>query len=203
MRRIFIFFLFMLTTAIAPDTYAANSQEMITLRLPQQIISDAVTALLPYKIDTNSKNISGDITIISISEIELTKDLLTCRLNLAGNDLALSTELAGHKIKLNVGSTEIDFKTDAAIRFDTKQQILYVKPQVRELKSGNNGKADIGQALVALFHGQEFPIQMQKLEPLVAKTGTKEIIINSQIAKIKAIPQAIKIGLIPIITAKE
>ncbi len=203
MRKIFMILLFSLITAIAPFAHTANSQEMITLRLPQQIISEAVTALLPYKIDTNSKNISGDITIINISEIELTNDILTCRLHLAGNDLAISTELAGHKIKLNVGSTEIEFKTDAAIRFDRKEQILYVKPQVRQLTSGTNGKADIGQALVALFHGQEFPIQMQRLEPLVAKTGAKKITINSRIVQIKAVPQAIKIGLIPVITTNK
>lgn len=200
MHKIILCFLFVFFSAISPLSHCANAQEMITLMLPQQIISQAITALMPYSIDTQSESISGDITIVNISEIELSEDLLTCRLHIAGNNLAISTELAGHKIKLNVGSTEIDFTTDAAIRFDETQQILYVKPQVRNLQGGNNGKADIGQALVALFHGQEFPVQMQKIEPLVAKSGAKEITINSRIARIKAVPQAIKIGLVPVIT---
>lgn len=200
MRTTIVYFLFFLFSTFSIFANRGTAQEMITLRLPQKIISQAVTALMPYRVDTQSKTISGTISITNISEIELTEDLLTCRLHLVGNNLALSTELAGHKIKLNVGSTEIDFKTDAAIRFDKGRQLLYVKPQVRELQSGNNGKADIGQALVALFNGQEFPIQLQELKPLVAKSGTKEITINSQITEIKAVPQAIKIGLIPIIS---
>lgn len=201
MRKLFITFLLSVVTALVALS-TANAQEMITLRLPQQILSQAVTAFLPYKIETNSKTISGDITIVNISEIALAENLLTCRLHITGDNLALSTEIAGHKIKLNVGSTEIDFTTDAAIRFSPKEQVLYIKPLVREIGGGAGAQADIGQALVALFHGQEFPIEMQKIEPLIARTGTKEITVNSRIAKIAAVPKAIHIGLIPIITSK-
>jgi len=183
---------------------SVTAEDMITLRLPQQVIARAVDAVLPYKIDTSSKSISGDITIVSITEIVLDDGLLTCHLHLKGDDLAVTTEIAGHKIRLDVGSTEIDFTTDAAVRFDSKQQILFIRPLVRDLSSGGAGStADIGQAIVALFNGQEFPVQMQKLEPLLAYTGTKEIKINSRIAYIAAIPKAIQIGLTPMISSRK
>lgn len=193
----FIYFLIMST-----GNASALAEDMITLELPQGIITKAVKAALPIKIDAHSKSLAGDITIINISELQLSKDLLSCRLHLAGNNLALITEIAGHEIRLKVGSVEINFKTDAGIRFDANEQMLYIKPLVRDLKNGDGSNADIGQALVALFNGREFPIQMQKLDPLVADTGTREITINSRISNIAAKPKAIQLSLIPTITAK-
>jgi len=203
MPKTFSIVLFSLFLAFTVAPQRVQAEEMITLSLPQAVLARTVSAFLPYKVEPRSKTISGNIVIQNISEIALAKNLLTCRLHLIGNDLALSTELAGHKIKLNVGSTEISFKADAAVRFDRKKQILYVTPMARELQGGDAGsKPEIGQALVALFHGQEFPIQLQKIQPLVADTGSKEVTINSRIARVAVVPGAIKVGLVPIITTK-
>jgi hypothetical protein len=197
---IFLLFSFISFSQAGP----ARAEDMITLRLPQQVITRAVEAVLPYKIDNISKSVSGNITIVRISDIELDDGMLTCHLHLKGENLAVKTEIAGHKIRLNVGSTEIDFTTDAEVRFDNRQQTLFIKPVVRNLTSGQAGpQADIGQAVVALFNGQEFPVKMQELEPLLADTGTKVIEINSRIAYIAAIPQAIQIGLTPVITSRK
>jgi hypothetical protein len=176
---------------------------LITINLPETVIAKATAAILPLRIDAHSKSIEGDITIIDISELQLTDNHLACRLHLAGSKLALLTEIAGHEIKLKVGSVEIDFKTDAEIRFDAKQQILFIKPVVNDISASNTApNADIGQALVAVLNGREFPVTMQELKPLIARAGSKTITINSTIANIEAKPKSIQLSLLPVVAAQ-
>ncbi len=189
-----LFCLPMLTLALFASPVLA--EDFITLNLPEAVIAKATAAILPLRIDAHSKSIEGDIDIINISELQLTDNHIVCRLHLAGTKLAILAEIAGHEIRLKVGSVEIDFKTDAAIRFDAKKQTLYIKPMVKNVAAGGTGSsADIGQALVAVLNGREFPVTLQELEPLIAKTGAKTITINTTIANIEAKPKTIQLSL--------
>ncbi|MCP4341130.1 MAG: hypothetical protein GY799_20145 [Desulfobulbaceae bacterium] len=201
-RHYLILFFFTLLTLTA-FTAPLPAEELITLNLPETVVAKATAAILPLRIDAHSKSIEGDITIINISELQLTDNHLACRLHLAGSKLALLAEIAGHEIKLKVGSVEIDFKTEAEIRFDTKQQILFIKPVVKDVAPIDKGSnADIGQALIAVLNGREFPITMQELKPLIARAGSKTITINSSIANIEAKPKSIQLSLLPEVSAQ-
>jgi len=202
MHKLFIT-IFVSIITLTGSVTRSNGQDFITLNLPEAVIAKAVAAILPIDIDAKSKSIQGDITVINVSELQLTDQHLVCRLHLAGKNLAFVTEIAGHEIKLKVGAIEIDFKTSAAIRFDSKQQILHIKPIVEEVSGEqNNGNTDIGKALVALFDGREFPVSVNNLDPLIAEIGSKTLTINTRIANIEAKPDAIQFSLIPSITAK-
>lgn len=202
LRKYLIFSFFALLT-LATYTPPLAAEDLITINLPETVIAKATAAILPLRIDAHSKSIEGDITIIDISELQLTDNHLACRLHLAGSKLALLTEIAGHEIKLKVGSVEIDFKTDAEIRFDAKQQILFIKPVVNDISASNTApNADIGQALVAVLNGREFPVTMQELKPLIARAGSKTITINSTIANIEAKPKSIQLSLLPVVAAQ-
>lgn len=195
-RKSFILFFFTLLTlaAFSPPLIA---EDFITINLPETVIGKATAAILPLRIDAHSKSIEGDIHIINISELQLTDNHLACRLHLSGTKLAFLTEIAGHEIRLKVGSVEIDFKTNAAIRFDAKRQTLFIKPMVKEVSaSGNGSNADIGQALVAVLNNREFPVTMQELNPLIARAGAKTITINTTIANIEAKPKSIQLSLL-------
>ncbi len=202
MRKYFALYCITLLTA-ATLSRAAAAEDFITLNLPQTVIAKATAAILPLRIDAHSKSIEGDLRIINISELQLTDDHLACRLHLAGNNLVLLTEIAGHEIRLKVGAVEIDFKTEAAIRFDAKQQMLYIKPMVKDVTtSGADSGADIGQVLVALLNEQEFPVAIQDLEPLIARAGSKTITFNSTIVDIEAKPQSIQLRLRALVTSR-
>lgn len=177
--------------------------EPIRLTIPQSVITEVTRTLLPIDIDTHSKSINGDITIIDISNVKLTDNHLACRLHLAGNNLALMTEIAGHEIKLKVGSIELDVTTDSALRFDAEKQILYLRPTIKNVGAGGSGpNGEIGKALIAMLNGREFPINMQKLDPLVAKAGAKTVTIHNEIVNIEAKPKFIQLSLKPVITAE-
>ncbi len=181
----------------------ADSNGNISLTLPEQVISQAITAMLPLDIDAHSKNIQGDITIINISELALTDKHLACRLHLAGNNLALVTEIAGHEIRLKVGAVQVEFKTNAALRFDQAEQKLYIKPEVKDISTEGDGKnGDIGQALIALLNGKEFPVSVQRLDPLIARTGAKTLTIKMDIADIQAKQDSLQLQLSPTVTSQ-
>ena len=201
-RKYFVLFSFTLLPLAAFTTPLA-AEDFITLNLPETVIAKATAAILPLRIDAHSKSIEGDITIINISELQLTDNHLACRLHLTGSNLALLTEIAGHEIKLKVGAVEIDFKTEAEIRFDAKEQTLFIKPVVKNVSPSDTGaNADIGQALIAVLNGREFPITMQELKPLIARTGSKTITINTSIANIEAKPKSIQLSLLPVVSAQ-
>jgi hypothetical protein len=180
-----------------------TAEEFITLSLPETVISKATAAVLPLRIDAHSNSIEGELHIIDISELELTNNHLACRLHLAGNNLVLLSEIAGHEIRLKVGTVEVDFKTDSVIRFDAESQTLFIKPIIKDVSSsGSDPSADIGQLLVGVLNGQEFPIAIQDLDPLIARTGSKTLTINTRIANIEAKPQSIQLSLFSTITTK-
>lgn len=191
--------LFLLALLSGPASALAKDE--IILTLPESVIANAAKAILPLKVDANSNSIQGDITIINISNLELTNGHLACNLQLAGNNLAFVTEIAGHEIKLKVGAVEIEFATHAEIRFDAKKQTLFIKPVVKEISSGGD-KGDIGAALVALLNGRDFPVNMKNIDPIIAEAGAKTITINSQIADIAARKDIIELKLVPQISAK-
>ena len=183
--------------------HPATAAENITLNLPESVIADAITAMLPYRIDAHSKSIQGDITVVNISQLAITRQHFSCRLQLTGNNLAFLTEIAGHEIKLKVGSVEINFKANAAVRFDTAKQTLYIKPVVENItSSGDSKNGEIGQALIALLNGREFPVSLQKIDPLVAKAGGKTVTIMTRITDIQAKKDLLQLTLTPSIASK-
>jgi hypothetical protein len=191
--------------AVAAGTVSpAAAEEVITLMLPQAVIAKAFAALLPLPIDARSKSVQGDIVIKNIRDFQLGNNQLACRLHLAGSNLNLVTDIAGHEIKLKVGAVEIEVQANATLRYDAGQQTLFVKPVVRNLSpaSGKNANADIGQALVALLNGQEFPVTLQNLAPIIAKSGAKTITINTRITDITTQPETLKLSLVPVIATK-
>lgn len=203
MIRKLCFAIAILLITFAGSLRQAKAEDVITLMLPESVIAKAVTAILPLRIDAHSKTIQGDIVIKSITDFQLSSNQLACRLHLAGSNLGFVSEIAGHEIKLKVGAVEIDVQTNATLRYDAVQQTLFVKPVVKNLSpGGKDAKADIGQALVTLLNGREFPITLQNLDPIIAKSGAKIITINTRITDIRAQPESLRLSLVPLISAK-
>jgi len=65
-----------------------------------------VRAVLPLDIDARSEGLQGTIRIIGIDNLQFGDKYLSCRLHVAGSDLRIVSELAGHQINLKVGEVE-------------------------------------------------------------------------------------------------
>jgi len=202
MKRYFPILCTLLLLLPVGNASASPAQNMLTLSLPEDVLTRAITAALPLDFTGSSKSLQGNLRIIRISDLELLEQQLACRLHLAGDHLQLVTKVAGQDIRLNVGEVELDFRTRATLRFDRKTQTLYVTPLIEEVNSSKDaGGGDIGNAVLQLLHGNEFPIRMDELEPLVTRAGNKTLTITTKIADIRSETDWLQILLDPQISA--
>lgn len=203
MRKFLLLFCSVLLLGTAHINPAAATTDHITIDLPQQVLAKAISAAMPLEYPAKSKTLQGTITLKNITDLKIVQDHIICRLHLTGNNMQIVTELAGHKINLDVGSVDLDFNTKAKLRFDAAKQALYITPVIDKVNSSNDaGGGDIGNALVALVNGRELPIDLSKIDPIVAETGVRKIIITTRITDIKAKKERLQLLLNPLFTAK-
>ncbi len=195
--------LVLLFALLLPLQASAAPTETISLNLPESVLAQAVQAALPLDVDAKSKSLRGTIKIISIKNLQLGDKLLSCRLHIAGSNLQIVSELAGHQINLKVGEIELDFDCNARMRFDAARQILYVRPVVDKMQASKDAsQGELGEALVSLLNGREFPISMQDMEPMIARTGSKTLIITMKFVNIQARRDMLQFSLLPRINSK-
>ena len=202
MPRILLTAILLLSICL-PAHAGATKTETITLNLPESVMAATVQAALPLDIDARSKGLQGSIRIIGIDNLQFGDKYLACRLRIAGSNLKIVSELAGHQINLKIGEVDLDFDCTARLRFDPAKQVLYIKPVVDRMKSGQNGgQGDIGQALVSLLNGREFPVSMQDMKPLIAKSGGKTLFIAMKFVDIQARRDVLQFSLLPQVSSK-
>lgn len=198
------YFSFLLLLFLLLPPAPSEAGEQITINLPEQALSEAIAATLPLSYKARSKTLKGRLEILSIQELKLLDQKISGRLHLAGRDLKVVTELAGHAINFNVGEIELDFHTVAKIRFDSAKQVLYIKPMVDKVHtSKDGGGGDIGVAIIALFDDRELPIRLDDLSPITTQAGNKLLTINTTITDIRSTPKQLQITLKPDITSKK
>ncbi|MDR3090297.1 MAG: hypothetical protein LBU39_10850 [Desulfobulbaceae bacterium] len=200
MKRFFLFLAIVFTFGLSmpPVTLQAASvkkAESIILRLPESVLAETIAAVTPFSFNSSAKMIEGVITVRGIHDLRLSANHLRARLDLAGSNLEVVTDLAGQKIRMKVGEVALAAEVLAELRFDGKRHILYVKPLVDE--SQNVGGNDVGRGLIALLNGREFPISMDDIEPFIAQVGGKTIAIATQVTDVRALPSMLELSLAP------
>jgi hypothetical protein len=188
----------LLLTFLLPDQLSATAGKMITLTVPDSVLSQALDKSLPISIDTASNILSGAITIVKISNLQIDDKGISCRIALQGEDMHLNTDIGEHTIKLKVGSLQLGLQCNAVLRFDPARQVLYVKPIISELKASSTAaQGDIDALLLAFLNNREFPVQLQQLEPLIAETSGKTINIHMNIAGIRTQQGSLRFDILP------
>ncbi len=196
---IFVFFLLLIPLQLLAAT---STIKYITMNLPETVIAEAINQILPLSLNGTSSRLDGTITIINISNFRVKNQQILCHLDLEGNNLHLVTKVANQNIHLKLGSARINFDCDVRLRYDQTRKTLYIRPMANDVQGTDAlKKGDIGQALVLLLNGQEFPITMQSLKPIIAVVSDKIINIKTKIVDIKAIEGALQVSLEPVITA--
>lgn len=201
MHKIFSYFC-TLFFVLAVSTGHSQAKDMLTVSLPESMLTEALSAALPLEYTSVSKSVQGNFRIINISDLQLLEQQVNCRLHLAGDHLNIVTEIADQKITLNVGSVELDFKTRATLRFDSKKQTLYITPVIEEVTSvKDDGGGDIGNTIIQLINGQELPVSIKDIDPIITQAGAKTLTIATRIADIRSRKAWLQLFLEPRISA--
>lgn len=178
--------LFLLLSSLFASTALAN--QPIAITLPDTLIKEIVEKSLPVNIPIQSKTILGSITVDSIKNLRLHKNKLSGHVTLSGHNLNIVTTIAGHKLKMKIGSLTMSFQCNATVRFDQKSQALYVKPVITDLQSSDKAKTEIASLITQLFNNHEFPLKLNKLKPFAADTGNKILTFAMRVSDVSIHP---------------
>lgn len=158
----------------------ANKKSEITISVPAKSITEIINKTLPIEI-TKKKDISGVIWIESIDKLKLGNNKISFFMKMRGENVAYTAKIGNTPLLLNFGNINLALNCDASLRYDRKKNILYVKPVIIQEEKGKEGLALL---LNALAGGAEFPLEIQKLKPIIAKFGKDILTVNMKISNI-------------------
>lgn len=180
---------------------AAADNQYITVNLPEAVIQNSLTHILPLTLDAATTKTEGTITIEEVSDLRLNDQHISALIKLHGNDLIVKTRVADQAIRLQLGSASANFDCDADLRYSASQQTLYIRPRPRNKEAEYALRdGDIGAALLMLLNGREFPIALHDVKPIIAEASDKTITIRTRIADIRSVPGALQLRLSPVIS---
>lgn len=201
MTKLLIFTLSFLMISLQLQA-AADTNQYITMNVPEAVIAEAMKEILPLSLNTSSSTLEGTITVVNISDLRIKNKQILCHLDIMGDNLNLVTTVANQDIRLKLGSAKLDFDCEARIRYDAAKQTLYIRPTASDVQGSDAlTKGDIGQTLMLFLNGREFAVTMQDLEPIITEASDKIITIKTNIADVKSVEGALQISLSPNVTA--
>ena len=196
-------FLLIITTLLLIHHHspAVADNRYITVSLPENLLQESFTQILPLTLDAATTTTEGSITIEEVSELRLHDKHVSAMIRLRGSDLIVKTRIADQAIRLQLGSASAHFDCDAELRYSATQQTLYVRPRPRNKEAEQAlREGDIGAALLMLLNGREYPIALHDIRPIIAEASDKTITIQTRIADISSIPGALQLQLFPVIS---
>ena len=194
-KAFFSSILFILLTGTL--SFAALDKQAISMTLPNSVVKDAIAKSLPLKFPIDSKTLLGSIAIDKIENLQFKKDKLSSHITLTGHKLNIVTSIAGHDLRMKIGSLTMGFQCDATVRFDSSSQTLFLKPVITDLQSTDETKTNVASTIALLFNNQEFPLHIEKLKPIVADMGNKLLNISMNITSIEMHPDNLLLSLTP------
>jgi len=193
---ILIFLLFSAATA-----QVKNIKEL-TVVVPAESIAKFIQPLLPYSINIG-KDFSGSFWVKSIENIKITKDRVSFSAHIYGKDIEYSAKIGKQTASFKVGNVNLRNHWEASLRFDKSKKMLYIKPHVE----GPQNKKDFSQGDIlidTLFNALsdiEYPIDVNRIQPIAAELYDTELTINTDISDIYTDNNKLFIEVIP--TAKK
>jgi len=191
-------FLILLTGTLS---FATPDKQAITMNLPGSIVREAIARSLPLQFPIQSETVVGTIVIDKIENLQFKKNKISSYITITGHKLHIVTSIAGHNLRMKIGTLTTSFQCDTTIRFDARRQTLYLRPVITNLRSTDQSKTDVASAVVLLFNNRELPLQIEKLKPIVADTGTKLLSLSMNVSDIALGPESLLLKITPIIKA--
>lgn len=175
-----------------------NDAQTLTLTIPESVLAEAVRKSLPFLLDTGSDTVEGSIWIQSIENLQLEDQQISGIVTMIGNDILISTSIAGQQLRLKVGTVKLTFNLAADSRFEDASQTLFIRPTVTDLKTDEGQAGDeLGVLLIGLFNGREFPLAIDRLQPIITDTGEKKLAIGMRIKNITISRNMLSLHLLP------
>ena len=195
MKRIpdIIFALVFCLSLFIPYSFATtDASNEITIVVPARAIAKFINDMLPIKI-SKGKKFSGVIWVKSVDKLKLEIDKVSFSVNIYGENIKYTGKIGKLSTSLSFGNIDASFSCDASIRYDKEKNILYVKPKIVE--RGNRNKVLL--PLLLQLIDKEYPVEIQKLKPIIIKFGDKSATIDMDISNVYTVHDRLLIAVRP------
>ncbi len=194
-----IFVSFLIPCKVGQAATPPKKSRFITISLPAEVIEQAIKKTLPIPIRPQNTNFKGTVTVDSVRNLRLHKNTLSLQAHLTGKNMKVTTQIAGRNIAINVGTVALPISGDFSLRFDKKKKTLYIKPKMnppgKPVKPAN--PEDMLQLLIMGLSGQEYPVALDDLQPLVARIGDQLLTVRMDIRDIQTADNKLVLKLTP------
>lgn len=176
----------------------------LTVVVPEDRITKFIKPLLPYRIEIG-KNFSGSFWVKSIENIRIIEDGISFSAHITGKDIGYTAKIGKQTASFKVGDVNLRNHWAASLRFDKSKKKLFIKPHVESPQD----KKDFSQGdiiLDTLFNAlsdMEYPVDVNRIEPITAELYDTVLTINMDVSDIYAVNNKLFIEIIPTAQKKE
>jgi hypothetical protein len=178
-----------------------NNQKNIVLTLPAETVLTSLQKTLPLDIPSQSRQLQGDITVESLDRLVIHDNIISVHGVLSGKNLVVTTNFGGQDIQLKVGEVRLPMTCDLQTRFDRNRKKLFVTPRFNDTAQNTNNPQDPLTPLLGALGGREYAVDLDALETINLKVGTKSIPIVMEPVNITAQDNALVFHLMPRVAA--
>jgi hypothetical protein len=194
--RLGLLLLLLLPICFTSPVAAKNSPSAaIVLTLPAETILHSLQQMLPLDIPSQSRQLQGDIIVTSLDQLVIADNIITVSGVLSGRNLLVTTRLAGQEIQLRVGEVHLPVRCALHSRFDTVQRKLFLTPRFSDAAVGSS--SDSLAPLLGALAGREYQIDLDALEAMNIRVGSKTILLAMEPVKIAGINNTLVFHMLP------
>jgi hypothetical protein len=189
---------------ISPALAQVRNNKELTVVVPAESIAKFIQPLLPYSIDMG-ENFSGSFWVKSIENIKITKDRISFSAHIYGKDIGYSAKIGKQTARFKVGDVNLRNHWEASFRYDKSKKKLYLKPHIESPQN----KKDLSQGDIlidTLFDALsdiEYPIDLNKINPITAEIHHSELTINTEISDVYSNQGKLYIEIVPTAQKKD
>ena len=189
--------IFCLSLFVSYSFATTDEKDEITIVIPARAMVKFINDMLPIKI-IKDKKFSGVIWIKSVDKLKLEIDKVSFSVNIYGEDIKYTGRIGNLSTSLSFGNIDTSLDCDASIRYDKEKSILYIRPKIVERRNRNK----VLLRLLAELIDKEYPVEIQKLKPIITGFGDKSVTIDMDISNVYAVHNRLLIGIRPGIKSK-
>ncbi len=166
-----VLILFQLVITVAGSQAQNIPTDEITIVVPRNVITQMATSVLPLSLK-KEPYYTGDLWIHTIDHLEIGSNTLAFDMIIRGKNIKLETKLGSHPLVMNIGDFDSAFSCNASLRYDAPKQVLYITPYLLQKPNQNetNPMAANLMQLITLANGVEYPIELQKIQPIITQS---------------------------------
>jgi len=185
--------LFCFSLSIPSLSATIDKKNEISIVIPARVVAEFIDDVLPIEI-TKHKGFSGILKVRSIDKVKLGMNKASFSVNMRGQDIKYTGKIGKLSTSVSLGNIDIYFDCEASIRYDKEKNILYMRPKIIEKRTGNEF---LWPLLAALINDKEYPVEIQKLKPIITEFSSKTVTINMDISDVYITNNRLFIGIRP------